>query len=221
MILRLEVILMSMIEKSCAQFLSELASKSPVPGGGGASALCGALGTALGCMVGNLTVGKARYAAVGPEILELLAKCNALRAELLALVDEDAKVFAPLAAAYALPKNTEEESRHKDRVMEDALFAASEVPLKIMGKSCEAIELLAQFAEKGSRLAVSDAGVGAALCKAALEGAALNVFINTTAMKNRAVAGQLNARADEMLKKMCPRADEIYAAVAKQLRPVS
>ncbi len=212
---------MSMTEKSCAQFVAELASKSPVPGGGGASALCGAIGAALGSMVGNLTVGKAKYAHLEPEIRELLAKCDALQAELLSLVEEDAKVFAPLAAAYSLPKNTEEESRHKERVMEEALVLASEVPLLIMEKCCEAIDLMAQFAEKGSRLAVSDAGVGAALCRASLEGAALNVFINTKAMKNRAVADRLNARADEMLNKMGSRADEIYAAVAKQLRPDS
>ncbi len=210
---------MSITEKSCAEFVSVLASKAPVPGGGGASALCGAVGTALGSMVGSLTVGKKKYAAVEAEIREYQARCGALQAELLALVEKDAEVFAPLAAAYGLPKDTEEQRLCRERVMEAALAAASEVPLMIMEKCCAAIVLMEQFAAKGSKLAVSDAGVGAALCRAALEGAALNVFINTKAMKDRARADALDARADAMLKDYCPRADKIYSAVARELRP--
>lgn len=210
---------MSITEKSCAEFVSALASKAPVPGGGGASALCGAVGTALGNMVGSLTAGKKKYAAVEAEIREYQAQCSALQSELLALVDKDAEVFATLAAAYGLPRDTEEQRLYKERVMEEALVAASEVPLRIMEKCCAAIVLMEQFAVKGSKLAVSDAGVGAALCRAALEGAALNVFINTKAMKNRARAGALDARAGAMLKDYCPRAGKIYSAVVRELRP--
>ena len=109
---------MKITDNSCAAFVSVLATKAPVPGGGGASALCGAIGTALGNMVGSLTVGKKKYAAVEPEIKAMQAQCDAIQAELLALVERDAEVFAPLAAAYGLPKDTEEQRAHKEAVME-------------------------------------------------------------------------------------------------------
>ena len=156
---------MKITDNSCAEFVRVLATKAPVPGGGGASALCGAIGTALGNMVGSLTVGKKRYAAVEPEIKAMQAKCDALQAELLALVEKDAEAFAPLAAAYGLPRDTPEQAAEKDRVMEAALKSACKVPLAIMQRCCEAVELMEGFAAKGSKIAVSDAGVGAALCR--------------------------------------------------------
>jgi len=209
---------MKITDNSCAAFVSVLATKAPVPGGGGASALCGAIGTALGNMVGSLTVGKKKYAAVEPEIKAMQAQCDAIQAELLALVERDAEVFAPLAAAYGLPKDTEEQRAHKEAVMEAALKAACTVPLAIMEQCCKAIELMEGFAAKGSRLAISDAGVGAALTRAALEGASLNVFINTKAMKDRAAAAAFDERADAMLREFVPRAQAAFEAVSAQLR---
>ncbi len=209
---------MKITDNSCAEFVRVLATKTPVPGGGGASALCGAIGTALGNMVGSLTVGKKRYAAVEPEIKAMQAKCDALQAELLALVEKDAEAFAPLAAAYGLPKDTPEQAAEKDRVMEAALKAACEVPLAIMQRCCEAVELMEGFAAKGSKIAVSDAGVGAALCRAALEGASLNVFINTKAMKDRAAAAAFDAKANALLGEFVPRAQATFDAVSAQLR---
>ena len=209
---------MKITDNSCAEFVRVLATKAPVPGGGGASALCGAIGTALGNMVGSLTVGKKRYAAVEPEIKTMQAKCDALQAELLALVEKDAEAFAPLAAAYGLPKDTPEQAAEKDRVMEAALKAACEVPLAIMQRCCEAVELMEGFAAKGSKIAVSDAGVGAALCRAALEGASLNVFINTKAMKDRAAAAAFDAKANALLGEYVPRAQTTFDAVSAQLR---
>ena len=209
---------MKITDNSCAEFVRVLATKAPVPGGGGASALCGAIGTALGNMVGSLTVGKKRYAAVEPEIKAMQAKCDALQAELLALVEKDAEAFAPLAAAYGLPKDTPEQAAEKDRVMEAALKAACEVPLAIMQRCCEAVELMEGFAAKGSKIAVSDAGVGAALCRAALEGASLNVFINTKAMKDRAAAAAFDAKANALLGEYVPRAQATFDAVSAQLR---
>ena len=96
-------------------FVEELSSKKPVPGGGGASAMAGALGTALGLMVGNLTVGKKRYAAVEAEVYERMTELTELQKEMFLLADEDAMVFAPLAAAYSLPSGTEKEKAHKGR----------------------------------------------------------------------------------------------------------
>ncbi len=202
----------------CNEFVEVLASKAPVPGGGGASALVGAVGTALGNMVGSLTVGKKKYAAVEAEMYDLKAKCDNLQEELLALVEKDAEAFEPLSKAYGMPKNTEEEKAEKARVMEIVLKDACAVPMEIMEKCCEAIDLIKEFAAKGSALAISDAGVGAAFCKAALKGASLNVYINTKSMANREYAQQLNEKADAMLEKYLPLADEIFDSVLARLK---
>lgn len=202
----------------CNEFVEVLSSKAPAPGGGGASALVGAVGTALGNMVGSLTVGKKKYAAVEEEMYDLKAKCDKLQAELLALVERDAEVFEPLAKAYGMPRETEEEKAEKARVMEIVLKDACSVPMEIMEKCCEAIELIKEFAAKGSALAVSDAGVGAAFCKAALKGASLNVYINTKSMADKEYAAQLNAKADAMLEKYPTIADEIFESVLARLK---
>ena len=207
-----------MTEKSCNAFLDELASSAPVPGGGGASAVCGAMGAALAGMVANLTAGKKKYAIYEQDIESLLARSEKLRRELAALADKDAQAFEPLSKAYGLPKDTEEQRAARDKVMEEALKKASEVPLEIMEKACEAISLHTELAVKGSRLAVSDVGVGALFCKSALMGASLNVFINTRLMKDRALAAQLERRADELIRKGCAEADAAYAQVEAAIR---
>lgn len=209
---------MQWIDKSCREFTEVLASKAPVPGGGGTSALVGALGTALGAMVGHLTVGKKKYADVEEDVKNLIQQAEALQEELLQLVERDAEVFAPLAAAYGMPKETEAEKAEKGRVMEAALKDACSVPLDIMEKCCQAIRLQGEFAEKGSALAVSDAGTGVIFAKAALQGAALNVFINTASMADRAYAKSMDDRAEKMLTEYTIEADRIYAEVYSRLR---
>jgi len=208
---------MDFTEISCKEFVAVLAGKSPVPGGGGASALVGAIGTALGSMVGSLTVGKKKYADVEQDVLDLMDKANRIQIELLGLVNRDAEVFEPLSRAYGLPKNTEEEKAEKARIMEQALRDACSVPLEIMELCCRAIDLQKEFAEKGNRLAISDAGVGAALCKAALIGASFNVFINTKSMADREYAEQANKKANDMLDMYIPLADEVTEYVLNKL----
>ena len=154
---------MEMNDLSCAQFLAQLASKAPTPGGGGTAALVGAAGVALGNMVGCLTTGKKKYAAVEADIQALNARASTLRLELEALVQADADAFAPLAAAYGLPKDTPEQAAHKAAVLEKALDAACAVPLEVMEKCAEGIALVEEYAAKGSVLALSDAGGGGAL----------------------------------------------------------
>ena len=210
---------MSFLDKDIIAFTDVLASKASVPGGGGASALVGAVGTALGSMVGALTVGKKKYADVEAEIIELMKKAEVVRGELLKQIDEDARVFEPLSKAYGLPKETEEQKAEKAKIMEACLHEACSVPMEIMVKCCEAIKLQKEFAAKGSSLAISDAGVGVAFCKAALQGASLNVFINTKSMKEREYADGLNKKALAMLDKYVPMADEIYESVFARLRP--
>ena len=200
---------MDMTQESCRKFVEVLASNAPAPGGGGAAALVGAIGTALGNMVGSLTVGKKKYAAVEEEIIALKARCDALQTELLDQVEADDKGFVPLAKAYGIPKD----DPTRDAVLEEATVTACAVPMHIMELCCQAIDCIAVFAEKGSRLAVSDAGCGAVCCKAALQAASLNVFINTKSLKNRTVAEEMNAKCLGMLDQYGALADQIFESV--------
>lgn len=200
---------MDFAQASCTEFISVLASSAPVPGGGGAAALVGAVGTALGNMVGSLTVGKKKYAAVEEEIRALQARCDALQQELLAQIAADAEGFAPLARAYGIPKDDPD----RERILEEATVTACRVPVHIMELCCQALDAIAVFAEKGSRLAVSDAGCAAVCVKAALQAASLNVFINTKTLKDRAAAEELNARCLAMLDTYGALADRIFESV--------
>jgi len=206
-----------MTELSTVTFIEQLASKAPVPGGGGASALVGAIGVALGNMVGSLTVGKKKYADVETEVLELKAKSDVLQKQLLELVERDAEVFEPLSRAYGMPKDTEEQRAEKARVMEQVLDQAAQVPMEIMERCMEALEIVERFAKIGSKLAISDAGCAAACCRAALNAASLNVFINTKSMADRAKAQALNDRAEEMIRRGSAQADAVFDAVRGQL----
>ncbi len=205
-------------EQTIGAFLAQLSSKAPVPGGGGASAIGGAMGNALGQMVANLTVGKKKYAQAEDEILLLKERMEALQEDFAYLADRDGEVFAPLAAAYGLPGGTEEEKAYKAAVMEENLLAASLVPVDMMKKAMEMLDILEALAEKGSRMAVSDVGVGVQFTRAALLGAVMNVYINTKSMKNREKAEELNRYADKLVDEGTKKADRIYEAVLKGLR---
>lgn len=201
-------------DKNLVDFTTELASKAAVPGGGGASALVGAVSVSLGNMVGALTVGKKKYADVEEDIKTLMEKGELLREKMLDFIEADAACFVPLAQAYGIPKD----DPNRDAIMEAALKEACSVPMDIMRTVCEVIDLLVEFAQKGSALAISDAGCGAVCAKAALQGASLNVFINTKSMQDRAYAETLEAEANGLLEKYCPIADEIFHIVFQKIK---
>ena len=203
-----------MMEKPCTEFLSVLASKAAVPGGGGAAALVGAAGVALGNMVGCLTEGKKKYAAVEADIQRLNARAGELRRELEGLVEADAEAFAPLAKAYSIPKD----DPARAKIMEKALDAACAVPLEILEKCAEGVALAEEYTAKGSVLAVSDAGCAALFCKAAMQAAGLNVAINTRLMADREKAAALDKKAGALLAEYGPRADAVYTQVNGQLK---
>lgn len=205
-------------ENTCTEFVNVLAGSDPVPGGGGASALAGAVGAALSHMVGSLTLGKKKYQEVEPEIRSAMKEAEELQNKLLDLIERDAEVFTPLAAAYRLPKETEEQAAHKAEVMEKCLLDACMVPLDIMECCCRAIELAQFFAENGSRMAVSDAGASAAILKGALEAASMNVYINTKSMKDREKADELEERCDRMRRDYGGQAFSIVQDVISALR---
>ena len=139
-------------------------------------------------MVCNLTLGKKKYAGVQQDIQQLIGQTEALRSKLQQLVQADADAFEPLSKAYGLPKDAPE----RDQTMAQCLKEAGAVPLRIMETCAQVVGLLEELAEKGSRLALSDVGVAAVFCRAALEGASLNVYINTKSMANREYAEELN-----------------------------
>ena len=202
---------------SCTAFAEVLASKAPVPGGGGAAALAGALGVALCSMVGNFTTGKKKYAAYEDDVQRMLAEGEILRARLLELVEADAAAFEPLSRAYAIPK----EDPTRDAVLEEAALNACKAPMEMVSCCGEALLLLEEMLEKGSRLLLSDVGCGALLCKAAMESAAMNVFVNTGSLQDRAVAVQMERQVDETLEKYLPMAERIAASVTATLRKES
>lgn len=195
-----------------------LSSSAPVPGGGGASALAGAGGAALCMMVANLTVGKKKYAMHEELMKEFLVRLEKLRDESLTLIEEDAKGFEPLAAAYSLPSSTDEEKAEKEKIMAQALLKACEVPIMIMEKGAEILEIAEELAEKGSVMAVSDVGVAVQFIRTAVLGASMNVYINTKSMKDRKTAEELNAKADSLNKKASETADAVFAKIEGELK---
>lgn len=194
---------------SVENYLESLASKAPVPGGGGASALVAAAGAALDSMVCNLTSGKKKYAAVEPEITVLCQEADELRRTLISLADEDAAVFEPLSQCYAIPKDDPQ----REAKMQPALAAAAEVPMKILRACCRGIELSDRLSEIGSVLAVSDAGCAAVFFWAAMYAAALNVRINTKSMTDRSTAEALNKECDELMNTYWKTAEATYERV--------
>ena len=208
-----------LLEQKTTDFLEQLSSSTPIPGGGGASAAVGAFASALGLMVTNLTVGKKKYADVEEEILEIREKLEQKKQDLVRMVDEDAEAFEPLAKAYRMPKETEEEQAEKEKVMEAALKNAAEAPLCIMKTIVDTMEMIRVLGEKGSRLAVSDVGVAILFAQAALEGASLNIFINTKMMKDQEEAERLNYLADQLIATGKELKETTYDAVLKGIRP--
>ncbi|HIY83598.1 MAG TPA: cyclodeaminase/cyclohydrolase family protein [Candidatus Rubneribacter avistercoris] len=194
-------------------FIDELASAAPTPGGGGASAYVGALASALASMVGNLTVGKKAYAQVEAEVYVTLEKLADVRERLLELVDEDAQAFAPLAAAYRMPKATPEEQAAKNDALQAALVGACDVPLEIMERVSDVVELTDFLAHNGSKMALSDAGVAAAFARAAADGASLNIFINAASMDDREQAQRYRDRANAVVDSVRARCDDLFQHV--------
>ncbi|HEX7344213.1 MAG TPA: cyclodeaminase/cyclohydrolase family protein [bacterium] len=167
-----------LIENSLKDFIAQTASSSPAPGGGSASALAGALGTALAEMVINLTVGKKKYADVSEELAALLPKLSAIRQELCTAVDRDTEAFNEVMTARSLPKETEEQIKARQAAIQEATIGATRVPLSVMQASLMAMQMTLTVARKGNRNSISDAGVAALLLSSAIDGAALNVRIN-------------------------------------------
>lgn len=199
-------------------FISEVAAGTPTPGGGGASAYCGALGSALLSMVGNLTTGKKKYAEVENEVVAHLKQLEEVRQELLELVEKDALAFAPLADAFKLPRDTDEKKAYRHGLIQEVLIDAISVPFAIMN-ACDRVIVLSDFlAHYGNRSAISDVATGVSFAQGALKGAALNVYVNAAMLDDRDMAARYTDEADRLIAESGRRADEIYNYVLEEIR---
>ncbi len=202
-----------MLDKPCKEFVEVLASSAPVPGGGGAAAFGGAVGMALCNMVGNLTVGKKKYAEVEGEVKDLLERGYRIIADLEALVSRDAEVFEPLSKAYGIPKEDPTRAERLEKCAKDACS----VPMEIMRKAAEGLRITRRMAEIGSMLAISDAGCAAAFLKAALVAGSLNVVINLNIIKDEAFLSEARKEMNDLLTKGTRVGDETLALVLRKL----
>lgn len=204
-------------DESIQQFLDELASKEPTPGGGGAAAVMGAMGAALVSMVCRLTIGKRNYAAVEAEMKGTLDASENLRTRLTDMIQADMSVFDRVMGAYGLPKETDAEKQVRSGAIQSALKAATEVPLECARACAEVIALSRIVAEKGNRNVISDAGVAVLAGYAALKSAALNVYVNTGAIKDEAFVAERLSQLNAILTGMDISTEEIYQEVQSRL----
>lgn len=208
---------MNLTKLSCEDFAAELASKKPVPGGGGAAALAGALGVALNSMVANYSKGKKKFIEFEAQHEEILEKGEKLRQELLNAIQKDAENFEPLSRAYVMPNATDEEKRIKDEVMQECLKAANSAPMETLSLTYDGILLHERLADISSKTIISDIGVGVQLLKAALNSAYLNVLININSITDEDYVDKNKQVAERLLKSGNIKADKIYEKVLKIL----
>lgn len=202
-----------MINKTLKEFNEVLFSKEPVPGGGGASAVVASLAASLGGMVINLTSGKAKFKEFEDELADLKGKLDCLKDELLDGVNKDAEAFKPLSVAYSLPKD----DPLRDIKLDECLKVAADAPYSLLMKVCETITVLNRLKDISSKLAISDVATGAVFANAALYGCAINVKVNTSLMKDRDHAGDLERQVNKMVKKYSEIAMSIYNSVEERL----
>ena len=207
-----------LIDKKVSNFLDELASNSPTPGGGSVAALAGALGAGLISMVGNLTVGKKKYEDVEEDIKKIISSSEKLRYELSQLIEEDVKVFNNFMATYKMPKETEDEKRVRAEKIQESLIKAAKVPLRVAYKCLDILSLSKEVAEKGNVNVVSDAGAAVLMAEAALESAILNVKINLRMIKDEKVRTELSSSIKELLLKEKGQKEKVLKIVEERMK---
>ncbi len=208
---------MEIKDKTLQHFLDELASKQATPGGGSVAALMGAQAAALVSMVCHLTIGKEKYQSVEIEMQDLLKEAEALRETLTDMIRADVEVFERLMACYAMPKSTEQEKIERSEAIQLILKEATLVPLACAQACMQAIELSRIAAEKGNTGVVSDAGVAVMAAYSGLKSAALNVYINTGSLKDKAFAQEKTNAIEALISMAETQTEEIYQIVRQRL----
>lgn len=208
----------SMAELALREYVEALAGDAPAPGGGSAAALAGALAAASARMVGSFTIGRQKYADVEDEIRAHLAAIDAVRAEMLALVQADVDAFGAVGAAYGMPRETAEEKSARSAAIQEALRVAADVPLRLARACAELSRHLPALLAKGNRNLASDVGVGARLCIAACECAWLNVEVNLAALKDEQFVSATRAETEELLAEVRCTCAEVWEGAAAAIR---
>ena len=195
------------------EFINTLASKESTPGGGGAAAMVGTVAAALCSMVANLTTGKKKYEQYQEDMDRILTFLEEAIWDINSYIEKDADAYKPVVEAYKIPKDDPKRAE----ILEKALLAAAVVPMELAGKVNDLIPVLEELEEKGSKLALSDVAVAAVLCKAAMEAAVMNVYINTKSLTNLMIAQGLNKKAMKLVADGSKRCQDIYDRIMKTL----
>lgn len=208
---------MAYTDKTCKEFVEAVASKEPIPGGGSVAALVGALGASLSAMVANLTVGKKKYIGVAAEMEKNIAEIMKIQKDLIDLVQQDIDNFEPLARLYKKKPKTAEEKKQLNAEKQEALHTACKVPMDIIIKCGRAIELAQEFAIKGNKIVIADSASSAVLCKAAMQAASFNIYINTNMMKDKELAKKINGECTQRIIYYGALADSVFGYTTNML----
>lgn len=205
-------------KKTIDEFLNDLASSSPAPGGGSVAALSGALGAALTSMVANLTIGKKKYIDVEPNMKKVVREAEDLRVKFASLVEKDTQAFNKVMEAFGLPKETEDQKALRSAAIDEATREATLIPLEVMKHCIDCLALAREVASKGNRNSISDAGVSGLMLHAACEGGALNVKINLNTIRDTDFVGWKSEEVESLLKTSKMMIEEIRDLVAEKMR---
>ncbi len=205
-------------EGTIADYVADASSNKPAPGGGSISAMVAVLGTTMGSMAGNFTVGKKKFADVEAEVGGMLDRLEQLRTELLSLVDEDVTAYTGIGKAYGMPRKTDEEKAARRAEIQKALVVAMDVPLRIMDACSEVMKLLAGLVDVANPNLISDVGVSAIVTEAGLRSAKLNVEINLAGLKDRQMVQETTGRISELADKSAAVHDEVLRKVQRGIK---
>lgn len=209
---------MRILNQPLTEFIDELGSKAPVPGGGSAAALTGAIGIALGTMVGELTIGKKKYAEYEAQLSNLIFRSRELIEQFEESIIRDIEAFKPLSDVYKMPSSTEEEKEKKRAAMQEALIPAVEAPMELAELCVKALRILDSLSLIGTKMAISDAGSGATICEAALKSARLNALINIRSLEDEGLKKSYLDRLDAVTDTGLHLAEITYQRVENEIR---
>ncbi len=205
------------LSKTLQEYLNELSSSSPTPGGGNAAALCGALSASLGTMVCNLTIGKKKYAEVESAMINTKQKLESFQKTFIELGTKDNNAFEKVMEAFKLPKETDDEKERRSKKIEEATLGATDIPVQVMKTCAEILPLLKIVIDKGNRNSLSDAGVAVSLIGTSAKSAYLNVLINCSTLSNQTIAQEIKKRADVSIDEISKSSDFIVEQVVKAI----
>jgi glutamate formiminotransferase/formiminotetrahydrofolate cyclodeaminase len=205
-------------QKSMQNYIDELSSNSPTPGGGNVSAVCGALASSLGSMVCNLTIGKRKYLDFETGAKDLLKKFEGLKKDFLALAIKDNHSFERVMEAFKLPKDTDVQKSDRKDAIDKATMEAAVIPADVIIKCKELLPLLERIAENGNQNSLSDAGVAISITSAAAEGAFLNVAINCSGLQNQVTAEEFLKKSEYTYEEIKEKSDLIISRIIKKMK---